>query len=120
MNARVSAAIPLAGFTVTAASTGTQTTSGARYSCSTNPNLANQAATLDVTASDSVDLATPDQAETNRFTTAFHAGETTSDRDVQGPRHVPAHAAGAVTLTLAGPIAGRTTTARSCTPRRSP
>ena len=84
------AAIALVDTVATTAAADTQTTNNAPYSCTTSPNLGNQAATLSVTASDTVDPATPGDAETYRFVvpfsqaqppvTAMYQGGTTSWR----------------------------------------
>ncbi len=58
---------------LTAGSAGadSQTTTNAPYTCTTNPNAGNQAATFTVTARDTVDPAAPGQSETYRFVVPF-------------------------------------------------
>ncbi len=61
-----------------------QTTSNAPYTCTTNPNAGNQAATYTVTASDSVDPASPGQAETYRFVVPFSEAKPPVTATYQG------------------------------------
>jgi hypothetical protein len=58
------------------ASADTQTTTNAPYTCSTQPNLGAQVASFTVTASDTVDPATPGAAQTYRFTVPFQQAAT--------------------------------------------
>jgi hypothetical protein len=53
-----------------------QTTTNAPYTCTTNPSVGTQVASFTVTASDTVDPATPGTTETYRFTVPFQQAQT--------------------------------------------
>jgi hypothetical protein len=59
----------------TSALADSQTTTNAPYTCTTSPNLGNQAAAFTVTASDTVDPATPGATETYRFVVPFQQAQ---------------------------------------------
>jgi hypothetical protein len=73
-----------AALTAGPAGADSQTTSNAPYTCTTNPNAGNQAATYGVTASDTVDPATPGQAETYRFVVPFSQAKPPVTATYQG------------------------------------
>lgn len=63
--------LAVVGLTAATAAGDSQTTSNAPYTCTTSPNVGNQAATFTVTGSDTVDPAAPGQTETYRFVVPF-------------------------------------------------
>ena len=71
-------------FTATTAGADSQTTNNAPYTCTTNPNVGNQAATYTVTASDTVDPAAPGEAETYRFVVPFSQAKPPVTATYQG------------------------------------
>ncbi len=78
------AGLSAAAITAGPAGADSQTTSNAPYTCTTNPNAGNQAATFGVTASDTVDPAAPGQAETYRFVVPFSQAQPPVTATYQG------------------------------------
>jgi hypothetical protein len=79
-------------FGTNAAMANTETTTGAPYTCTTNPNAGNQNEAVSVTATDTVDPAQPGQAETYRFTMPFDEPATPVSASYRGGTtsiHIP-------------------------------
>jgi Bacterial Ig domain len=76
--------LAVVGFTAATAAADSQTTSNSPYTCTTSPSVGNQTATFSVTASDTVDPATPGTAETYRFVIPFSEAKTPVTATYQG------------------------------------
>ncbi len=91
-SAVLAAMLCVIGLSAATASADSQTTTNAPYACTTSPSVGAQAATYTVTASDTVDPATPGTAETYRFIVPFQQAKTPVTATYKGgttTTHIP-------------------------------